>query len=112
KIPGSIKLDLIKLYNKILALIILPDRNMNSFHLINGLKLWMMTNIIVLDKLKRGGIKTQKMMQRKINNILNGEIMNEWRKISNNSKINNPKPHTILSKKDLDNTNVKRMCKL
>src|SRR5690606_16717452 len=87
KIPNSIRMPLFELYNSILQMINLGDYKLDKKQLINGFKVWIMTNKVVLTKLNRGGSQTTKMMLNKIENIKRGKLLEEWKKLMVKAEI-------------------------
>jgi len=60
-------------------MIIQGDYDLDKQRIINGFKIWIMVNKIVLCKINRGGYQTTKIMLNKINNIKCGKLLEEWK---------------------------------
>src|SRR5690606_2265077 len=116
KIPNSIKLQLFELHNRIFKIIIQGDYKLDKKQIINGFKIWIMVNKIVLAKLNRGGNQTTKIMLNKINNINQGKLLNEWKQLllrcelnKNNDEYNR---NVAIDETIVEKQNIKKMIKL
>src|SRR5690606_3444405 len=81
RVPDTVKLELYQLYNNLFSLMIYVDNSNDNTHMINIFKMWIMINKIILYKLPRGGSSTSRIIKRKIYNINNGLLNDEWKKL-------------------------------
>src|SRR5690606_16733613 len=116
KIPSGIRMQLLELHNLIINMIVMGDAKLNKMQIINGFKIWIMANKIILTKLNRGGSQTNKIMLSKIANIKQGRLLHEWKqflvKCELNKNNNDSNKDTVLEDVEIERQNVKKMIRL